>query len=127
MHLRADDTVDTERRLMPTPIDPKGLGSVRTNTIFAGRTHTCALRDDNTSWCWGGNRYGQVGTSRTEPQLVPAQVLSDVAAASAGGAHTCAIKTDGSVHCWGDNRYGQLGVDLGPQSSSPVRVLGTCQ
>jgi serine/threonine-protein kinase len=120
-------TGDTERRLVPTEIDRGGLGRVKVNQIFAGGTHTCALRDDNTLWCWGGNRYGQLGTGDTEPRLVPTEVHHQVSAAYAGGAHTCVIKKDGSVWCWGNNQYGQLGVESGPESTKPVEVLGPCQ
>jgi alpha-tubulin suppressor-like RCC1 family protein len=120
-------TGDTDRRLVPTPVDPQGLGAVKTNQVFAGGSHTCALRDDNTLWCWGGNRSGQLGTGDTQAQLLPRQVLADVTAAYTGGAHTCAIRTDGSVWCWGNNQYGQLGLDVGSQSASPGRVSPPCQ
>jgi alpha-tubulin suppressor-like RCC1 family protein len=119
-------TGDTERRLVPTEIDPEGLGQVKTNQLFAGGNHTCALRDDNTLWCWGGNRYGQLGTGDTEQSLKPRRVLGEVAGAYAGGAHTCVIKSDGSVWCWGNNQYSQLGVDVGSQSLVPVRVMRAC-
>lgn len=120
-------TGNTDRLLVPTAIDPGGLGQVRTNQLFAGGVHTCALRDDSTLWCWGGNRFGQLGTGDVEPRLTPTQVLTGVTAAYVGGAHTCAIKMDGSVWCWGNNQYGQLGVDVGSQSLSPARVLPPCQ
>ncbi len=120
-------TGDTERRLAPTPIDPAGLGAVKTNQVFAGGSHTCALRDDNTLWCWGGNRFGQLGTGAPEGRLVPTKVLDGVTGAYAGGAHTCAIKSDGSLWCWGNNQYGQLGGDVGPQSLTPVKVMPACQ
>jgi alpha-tubulin suppressor-like RCC1 family protein len=120
-------TGDTDKRLVPVEIDPKGLGAVRTNQLFGGGSHTCALRDDNTLWCWGGNRFGQLGTGDTEPRTRPTQIMTDVASAYAGGAHTCAIKTNGALLCWGNNQYGQLGVDVGPQTLVPREVLPACQ
>jgi alpha-tubulin suppressor-like RCC1 family protein len=120
-------TGDTERQLVPIVVDPNGLGSVKTNQLLAGGSHTCALRDDNTLWCWGGNRFGQLGTGDADPRLAPTKVLDRVAGASAGGAHTCAIKTDGSLWCWGNNQYGQLGVDVGSQSLTPAKVMPSCQ
>src|SRR5262249_41366579 len=101
-------TGDTARRLVPTAIDPQGLGQVETNQLFPGGTPSCALRDDNTLWCWGGNRYGQLGIGNTDQRPSPVQVLTNVSGAYTGGAHTCAIKTDGSLWCWGNNQYGQL-------------------
>ena len=125
-------TGDQESHPRPVKVDPSGFGQVKTNEVLAGGTHTCALRDDNSLWCWGGNRFGQLGTGDTFPRTVPVQVAPDVlgqnvAAAYAGGAHTCAIKTDGSLYCWGNNQYSQLGVDVGSQSLNPVQVLGPCQ
>jgi alpha-tubulin suppressor-like RCC1 family protein len=120
-------TGDTERRLVPTEIDRGGLGRVKVNQVFGGGTHTCALRDDNTLWCWGGNRYGQLGTGDTLPRLTPTEVHQHVSAAYAGGAHTCVLDTDGSVWCWGNNQYGQLGAEIGSQSTKPVEVLRPCR
>jgi alpha-tubulin suppressor-like RCC1 family protein len=117
---------DTARRLVPTLVDPKGLGRVKTNQILTGGMHTCALRDDSTLWCWGSNRFGQLGTGDTSPRQVPTQVAVDVAGAATGGAHTCVIKLDGSVGCWGNNQYGQLGVSVGSQSVTAVTVMPGC-
>ena len=30
-------------------------------SIVAGDYHTCAITDDNDLYCWGGNRWGQLG------------------------------------------------------------------
>jgi alpha-tubulin suppressor-like RCC1 family protein len=125
-------TGDQDPRLTPVPIDPKGLGQVKANQIFAGGTHSCVLRDDSSLWCWGGNRFGQLGTGDTQPRLLPTQVAPDVlghevAAAYTGGAHTCAIKTNGALYCWGNNQYGQVGADVGSQTTTPVQVMGPCQ
>jgi alpha-tubulin suppressor-like RCC1 family protein len=119
-------TGDTQRKLTPVEVDPQNLGAVRTNSLFAGGVHTCALRDDNTFWCWGGNRFGQLGTGDTQPHLTPTKVLDNVTAAYTGGAHTCAVLTDGSVKCWGNNQYGQLGAEVGSESLTPTTVLGAC-
>jgi alpha-tubulin suppressor-like RCC1 family protein len=123
-------TGDRTQRTTPSKIDPNGLGAV--TQIYAGGSHTCAQRVDGSLWCWGSNRFGQLGTGDTEPRLTPTEVAPDilgtnVAAAYAGGAHTCAVKTDGSVWCWGNNQYGQLGVDVGPLATAPVRVRPPCQ
>jgi alpha-tubulin suppressor-like RCC1 family protein len=118
---------DTNPRSSPVKVDPDGLGAV--SQVFAGGSHTCAIRVDGSLWCWGDNRFGQLGTGDTDVRLAPVAVEAlgtTVAAAYSGGAHTCAVKVDGSVWCWGSNQYGQLGVDVGPLSKVPVQVMPAC-
>src|SRR5262245_57370586 len=41
---------------------PVDIGAGRTaKAISAGFTHTCALLDDGSVRCWGGNDYGKLG------------------------------------------------------------------
>lgn len=80
---------------------------------------SCAISTDNVLWCWGGNRFGQLGVGDFEPRSSPTRVMGltgEVSRASNGGGHTCAQLTDGSVWCWGKNTSGQLGT--GDQSPS---------
>jgi alpha-tubulin suppressor-like RCC1 family protein len=123
-------TGDKDARSRPVRIDPTGLGAV--TQVYAGGAHTCAQRVDGSLWCWGSNRFGQLGTGDTNARLAPQPVAPDVlgtavSAVYTGGAHTCAVKVDGSVWCWGNNQYGQLGVDVGPLATTPVRVRPPCQ
>jgi hypothetical protein len=42
------------------------LGPGRTaKRISSGRSHVCALLDDNTVKCWGGNTNGELGVGNT--------------------------------------------------------------
>jgi len=124
-------TGDRNPRTSPVKIDPNGLGAV--TQVYAGGSHTCAQKVDGSLWCWGSNRFGQLGTGDTDAKLAPVQVAPDVlgtnvAAAYAGGAHTCAVKTDGSVWCWGSNQYGQLGTSsAGTLANAPVQVKPPCK
>ena len=34
-----------------------------TGRIAVGEKHTCAIRNDNTIWCWGDNSLSQLGSS----------------------------------------------------------------
>ena len=89
-------------------------------TVSAGGTHTCAIKQNHTLWCWGANNLGQLGLGTlTVPQYQPVQVGSqaDWASVSAGDTHTCALKTNGARYCWGDNSYGQLGLPGGHRSA----------
>jgi alpha-tubulin suppressor-like RCC1 family protein len=42
--------------------------------VSAGARHTCALRLDQTLWCWGSNVFGQLGLGDVTDRLVPTQV-----------------------------------------------------
>ncbi len=137
---------DTERigdDESPGSVSPVDLGAGRTATaITAGNSHTCAILDDATVRCWGGNSSGQLGygdTDRIGDDESPGSVgpvdlgVGRTATAIAAGYNfTCAQLDDASVRCWGDGRYGELGngdiIDIGddetPGSVDPVD-LGT--
>ena len=89
-------------------------------TLGAG--HTCALLDDGSVKCWGGNQDGRLGLgdleSRGDDEGEMGEALPGVdlgrdrkaQAITAGSFHTCALLDDGSVKCWGLNGSGQLGI-----------------
>jgi alpha-tubulin suppressor-like RCC1 family protein len=81
-------------------------------SIASGAVHTCALTDRGGVWCWGGNRFGQVGDGSNKDRTKPVQVPglgAGVAQISVGDSHSCALTTLGGVWCWGENTYGQIG------------------
>ncbi len=91
--------------------------------IFAGAHHSCAMRTDDTLWCWGKNEDGQLGLNDTENRNEPTQVENNQwTTASAGGHHTCGIRPDDTLWCWGRNEYGQLGLGHESDRFQPSRV-----
>lgn len=77
-------------------------------------------------WCWGSNKYGQMGSFPNATRVyAPQQVdgLSDVVKIVAGTAHSCGLKKNGTVACWGHNGYGQFGVGHTYLSQAPEMVL----
>jgi alpha-tubulin suppressor-like RCC1 family protein len=81
--------------------------------LAPGWSHTCALLEGGSIYCWGLNTSGQLGTtksgdSQNEPVLVQA-LGGDAVWVTAGSAHTCAVLSDGSAQCWGGGSKGQLG------------------
>ena len=105
----------------PTPTPVAGLTNV--TAIAAGAVHTCALAE-GTVYCWGFNRYGQLGnntnngtdTANPTPAIVAG--LSPVTAITAGFMHTCAVAA-GTASCWGLNNFGQLGNNINNGTVEP--------
>jgi alpha-tubulin suppressor-like RCC1 family protein len=94
--------------------------------ITAGGHHTCALRADQTAWCWGGNWDGQLGdgTGTTSHVPVPVDGLNNVVDLSIQAwSNTCAVTADGLAWCWGLNDRGQLGDGTNDPHDSPVQVI----
>jgi alpha-tubulin suppressor-like RCC1 family protein len=72
----------------------------------------CAVKKDNTLWCWGANSSGQVGDGSGVGEVnkpVKIDIPEGVASVGTGGWHACALTLDGQVYCWGQNERGQIG------------------
>ena len=118
---------------------------------MSGTFRTCAIMSKNI-WCWGRNRYGQLGNGKSitagmpgytygaTPDVassvdsnVPVRVKKDAMPLDAeiddmftAQYHTCVLVA-GKVYCWGWNQDGQLGngeSGVGAHSSVPVQVKG---
>jgi alpha-tubulin suppressor-like RCC1 family protein len=80
--------------------------------IDAGTSHSIALKDNGTVWCWGRGKNGQLGNGNAlnshKPEKV--KVASDVIAVAAGSRHNLAIKCNGTLLAWGYNGHGELGL-----------------
>ncbi len=68
-------------------------------------------------YCWGSNKYGQLGLGEVKKRLTPVQVTKDQwKGPSSGFGHTCSTRVDFTLWCWGSNSFGQLGIgNHGPQ------------
>ncbi len=113
---------------LSTPVVVPGMSDVA--HISLGLDHTCALTNAGALYCWGWNRYGQVGADVVgENAFVPrpqqvANVI-DVAQISTGENHTCVLQRNSQVRCWGDNFSGQLGnsESMGSDAFTTVATL----
>ena len=68
--------------------------------------HSCGITSSHAAYCWGDNRYGELGTDSPGSSLTPVAVSGalDARAIVAGPHHTCALTDSGVAYCWGDSR-----------------------
>jgi hypothetical protein len=96
-------------------------------TTAVGTDHSCTITNDGNAWCWGRNRFGQLGDNSvsaksTRASYVNKPSLLSFTSIATSNSHTCARISDGSAWCWGDNNSGQLGDGTTTNSSGAVRV-----
>jgi alpha-tubulin suppressor-like RCC1 family protein len=111
----------------PTPTPVPGLSGVA--SVSAGLAHTCAVRTDDSVWCFGENGFGELGATTNvgvafaaNPAPAPVPGLTGVASVAAANKHTCALKSDRTIACFGSNQYGQLGnpANSGTTAANPT-------
>jgi alpha-tubulin suppressor-like RCC1 family protein len=93
--------------------------------LVGGTFHNCALRADQTVWCWGRNDEGELGDTTKSSRGYPLEISAIAGAEElrCGALHTC-VRVGGAVWCWGWNRNGQLGDGTNIDQAAPVRVQG---
>ncbi|MSX81384.1 MAG: hypothetical protein F2736_01170, partial [Actinobacteria bacterium] len=68
----------------PTPVQI-GAGNTWQQVAVTGYAeltsdaHSCAIRTDESLWCWGGNAWGQLGDGTTIQRNSPTEVSSATA------------------------------------------------
>lgn len=96
--------------------------------VAISNNHTCAVVD-STLYCWGNNKYGQLGTGTAETSIKTPTKASAISGAvrsvAVGGATTCVILApNGSLQCWGLNNLGQVGSGTSDEIVlQPVTVI----
>jgi alpha-tubulin suppressor-like RCC1 family protein len=86
--------------------------------LDANQEYTCALREDQSLWCWGNLLNGT-------PLLVPTQLVPGAfALVSTNLFHLCALSSSGAASCWGRNLEGQLGLGDFVDRPQPVALDG---
>jgi len=104
--------------------------------VRAGPTHTCAIRADQSVWCWGAASNGQLGHDPApgvdDIETVPVQVqgISDAVDLGTGLGFTCVLHGDTStVSCFGNDNDGRVGSIAmnGEHVFLPVTIPGLTQ
>ncbi len=92
--------------------------------LAAKARFNCALRPDDSLWCWGDNSDGQLGLGDTTDRLAPTATAPGArwTQVAMGPLHTCAIRVDGALFCWGLNDFGQLGAGDTLSRTMPQRI-----
>jgi alpha-tubulin suppressor-like RCC1 family protein len=97
-------------RLRLTPVAVVGGHQFR--QVAAGVNHTCGATISGEAYCWGGNKYGQLGDSVTRGgTLTPSLVAGkhQFRQVDAGAEFSCGVTTGYKAYCWGNGRLGQIG------------------
>jgi alpha-tubulin suppressor-like RCC1 family protein len=109
--------------LASEPADPRTPqevpGSQSWQKLSVGDGHACAIREDQSLWCWGDYEAGQLGHAVSD---VPLQVDGGTSfvQVSANGEHTCGLRANRSLWCWGGNSRGELGISQ--SAPAPLEV-----
>jgi alpha-tubulin suppressor-like RCC1 family protein len=110
------------------PRQVSGLSSGVASVAATSVAHSCALKTDNTAYCWGMGSKGQLGSGQAGSSLVPVAVdgpPQGFSALTTGGNHTCAIVAPDTPKCWGLDEFGQVGTGFGGKGkATAVQVAG---
>jgi alpha-tubulin suppressor-like RCC1 family protein len=108
---------------MPGPVIRPVTSTLTWKSVAAGDRSTCAIADDGTGWCWGQNRFGELGIglglNQPAPQRVGTGTWTQIAA---GRSFACGLQPDGRLRCWGLGTSGQLGNGALIGEPMPVAV-----
>ena len=103
---------------------------LKVKKVAAGRSHSAALDDKGSVYCWGACQYGQCGIlSRRRggvapPKHVEALEQVTIVDVAAGDSHTLALTGGGRVFGWGSGFEGQLGTGSIIQMNPKPKLIG---
>jgi alpha-tubulin suppressor-like RCC1 family protein len=108
------------------------IGGLHFAQVASGNNFTCGLTTSESTYCWGLDTAGQLGspaptTYNCDPyacSLSPMAIAGapDFVQISAGDSHACGITADGVAYCWGSNSNGQLGDGTHTNHTTPSEV-----
>jgi alpha-tubulin suppressor-like RCC1 family protein len=115
--------------LVPLPI----AGSLSFAAVSVGDSVACGVTTGNLAYCWGLQKYGQLGNglatagTAASPNLVVGAVSRSavqLSRVSAGRNHACGLSPTGTALCWGQDALFQLGTGdtLHVNSTTPIPI-----
>ncbi|MGI9626133.1 MAG: RCC1 domain-containing protein [Longimicrobiales bacterium] len=110
------------------------LASIVTSHESHIRTVSCGIDDSGTGFCWGANRWGQLGGTSSDTcqsggdtpcavTPVPIETEATLESIALGAEFGCALTLDGEILCWGVNDAGQLGDGSTLNRQTPEMVI----
>jgi alpha-tubulin suppressor-like RCC1 family protein len=92
--------------------------------VTAGLDHSCAWTGDGRAYCWGDNRFGQLGFSPEANEhsdcALEVATRHRFSRIAAGDQFTCGVAAS-KVHCWGLNAAWELGGGSDEDCNNNVR------
>lgn len=112
-------------RLSPIAV----VGGHTWKEIGTGDMQTCAIKSDDTAWCWGyqsdgrlGNNVGFGGALATPTAVTGGFTWKTI---SVKNSTACAVRSNDAGYCWGYGSYGNRGDGTtGQAGPNPVAILG---
>ncbi len=102
----------------PTAQDTQpAIASVQAPLAFqqaiTGFFHSCGVTTAGVGYCWGDNRWGQLGDGTTGTRLLPTRLSGTLTfrQVSMGAGRTCGVTRADLAYCWGES-YGPAPVAL---------------
>ena len=117
--------------LIVSKVDDTGAlsGKTVTDVSVGGDQYVCVVASGK-AYCWGRNRYNQLGNNDALKADVSAPVAvydggvlanKTITGIGTGDGHSCAI-SDGAAYCWGIGSNGRLGTGNQSSAIAPVAV-----
>lgn len=100
------DGTTTDQSKPTDIVDLKYVKSISTGAGMSRGT-TCAIRLDNDVYCWGSNRFNEVGDGTDVTRERPVKVFSGARSVFVADGRSCAITLDRELYCWGERALDQ--------------------
>ena len=118
---------------LPCATTPRPVaGGLRFQVLASGTEHTCGVTPEGSTYCWGMNDLGQLGTTAANESCVdgpcsrvPIRVQTErtFRAVTAGLQHTCALDPAGVAFCWGFQLGTREKIHIHPEFSPEVTAM----